>query len=120
MPACQLFHHQDPVGRVGDNTTRGGGRRIQRKAIRLKITDKRGGRTTVVDGVRQRSMVLAWGTTKEVKGNKWVHRRRLGADSGGGGGWQIRGSGRGGGIVIFFFRMRHVFVGSEVRRLGVL
>ncbi len=34
-------------------------------------------------------MVSAGGTTKEVKGNVWVHRRQLGADGGGGGGWQI-------------------------------
>ncbi len=48
------------------------------------------------------SMVAARGRTKEVKGNVWVHWRRLGADGGGGVGQQIQGSGGGGDCNLFF------------------
>ncbi len=65
-------------------------------------------------------MVSARGMTKEVKGNVWVRRRRLGAAGGSRGGWQIQGSSWGGGDINLFFRMHYVFVGSKVRRLGVL
>ncbi len=64
------------------------------------------------------SMVLARGTTNEVKGDVWVHRRRLGVHGGSGGDQQMQGSGRGGDSNLFF-RMHYVFVGSKVRRLGV-
>jgi hypothetical protein len=67
-------------------------RRIQRVAIRRRITDERGGggrhgwllASGIGGGLL--SMVLVRGMTKEVKGDMWVHRRRLGADGGGGGG----------------------------------
>ena len=61
---------------------------------------------------------IGMGMIEEVKSYVWVHWRWLGADGGGGGGWQRRDSGGGDR---YFFRMGHdVFVGSEVRKLGLL
>ncbi len=82
-----------------DNTTRGRGQRIQRKAIWWQIIDKRGEqRTQVVDGVRRWQWTTKHGiskdATKEVKGDMWVLRRWLGVDDGGGGGRQILLEGR--------------------------
>ena len=78
--------------------------------------------TQVVDGFWWRLWTTRYGissgTIEEVKGYVWVHWRQLGEDGGGGGGQQRQGSGRGDH---YFFRMSHdVFVGSEVRKLGVL
>ncbi len=98
------------------------GRRIQHEVIWRQITDKRVGRTTrVVDGIRgQRQTTehgIGKGMTKEVAtcgcvGGGWVQMVVAGEVS-------KYKAGAGGGIVIFFFRMRHVFVGSKVRRLRV-
>ncbi len=44
-------------------------------------------------------MVSAGETIEGVNGDVWVRRRRLGADGGGGEGWQSEAAG--GGIVIF-------------------
>ncbi len=52
-------------------------------------------------GSRLPSMVSARGTTKEVKGNMWVHRRGLGADGDSGEDPQRPGSSRG-GLYLFF------------------
>ncbi len=58
------------------------------------------------------------GMIEEVKGYVWVRRRWLGVDGGGGGGRQRQGNDW--GDCNYFWMGHDVFVGSEVRRLGVL
>ncbi len=88
-----------------------------------KLHNESGGMTAwVVDGfwrgLRTTRYGIGRGAIEKVKSYVCVPRRRLGADGGGGGGRQRQGSGGGG---CYFFSMGHdVFVGSEVRRLGLL
>jgi hypothetical protein len=90
VPARQSFHHQDPVRHAGDDTTRGGGQRIQRKAIQWQITDKRGGWTTwVVDGIRRRQQTTEHGIGKED--GKGGQGQRVGVLEAAGCGWWRRG-----------------------------